>query len=60
MPFRARGIPTALQIESYEGEKNPHHHAPSDSIAQMNLDYWLEQIKATTAIAAHLAIPLTP
>jgi len=25
----------------------------------MDLDYWLEQIKATTAIAAHLAIPLT-
>ena len=24
----------------------------------MNLDYWLEQIKATTAIAAHLAIPV--
>ncbi len=25
----------------------------------MNLDYWLEQVKATTAIAAHLAIPVT-
>jgi len=24
----------------------------------MNLDYWLEQVKATTAIAAHLAIPV--
>jgi hypothetical protein len=24
----------------------------------MNLDYWLEQMKATTAIAAHLAVPL--
>ncbi len=23
----------------------------------MNLDYWVEQIRATTAIAAHLAIP---
>ena len=23
----------------------------------MNLDYWLEQVKATTAIAAHLAVP---
>jgi hypothetical protein len=25
----------------------------------MNLDYWLEQMKATTAIAAHLAVPIT-
>mgnify|MGYP000868246380 FL=1 len=24
----------------------------------MNLDYWLEQVKATTAIAAHLAVPV--
>jgi hypothetical protein len=24
----------------------------------MNLDYWLEQMKATTAIAAHLAVPI--
>jgi hypothetical protein len=24
----------------------------------MNLDYWLEQVKATTAIAAHLAVPI--
>jgi len=26
----------------------------------MNLGYWLEQMKATTAIAAHLAIPVAP
>jgi hypothetical protein len=25
----------------------------------MNIDYWLEQMKATTAIAAHLAVPVT-
>jgi hypothetical protein len=24
----------------------------------MNLDYWLEQVKATTAIAASFAIPI--
>jgi hypothetical protein len=27
-------------------------------MAHMNLDYWLEQVKATTAIAARLAVPL--
>ena len=24
----------------------------------MNLDYWLEHVKATAAIAAHLAVPI--
>ncbi len=49
-----------LQIENYfEGERNPYYHTPQDSIAHMNLDYWLEQVKATVAIAAHLAIPVT-
>jgi hypothetical protein len=26
----------------------------------MNLDYWLEQVKATTAIATQLAVPVEP
>jgi hypothetical protein len=33
-------------------------HTPMDTISHMNVDYWLEQIKATTAIAAQLAIPI--
>ena len=33
-------------------------HTPQDEIAQLNLDYWLEQVKATVAIAAHLAVPV--
>lgn len=33
-------------------------HTPQDEIARMNLDYWLEQVKATVAIAAHLAGPI--
>lgn len=56
------GIPTALQIEDYDytdgGEKNPYYHTSGDNIEHMNLDYWMEQMKATTAIAAHLAIPV--
>ena len=27
-------------------------------MAHMNLDYWLEQVKATTAVAADLAVPI--
>jgi hypothetical protein len=60
VPFRAKGIPTGLQIENYNnGEKNAYYHQPGDSVAHMNLDYWLEQMKATAAIAAHLAGPVT-
>jgi hypothetical protein len=33
-------------------------HTPQDTVAVLNLDYLLEQMKATTAIAAHLAVPL--
>jgi hypothetical protein len=58
VPFREKGIPTGLQIENYEDERNPYYHSHEDRIAYINLDYFLEQMKATTAIAAHLAIPL--
>jgi hypothetical protein len=44
-----------LQIENYyEGEKNPYNHHPEDTLAHMNIDYWLEQVKATAVTAAWL------
>jgi hypothetical protein len=46
-----------LQIQSYEGEQNPYNHTLQDTIANMNLGYWLEQMKLTTAFAARLADP---
>ena len=61
MPFRAKGIPAGVQIQNYKGElkeRNPYNHTSQDSIAHMNLDYWLEQVKATTAIAGQLAVPI--
>jgi hypothetical protein len=58
VPFREKGIPTGLQIENYNGgERNPYYHTGDDRISHLNLDYWVEQIKATTAIAAQLALP---
>lgn len=39
-------------------DRNPYNHTSQDSIAHMSLDYWLEQVKATTAIAARLAVPV--
>jgi hypothetical protein len=59
IPFREEGIRSVLQIEDMENEFNPYYHSPEDSIAHMNLDYWTEQIKATVAIIAHLAVPVT-
>ena len=35
-------------------------HTPEDRIAHINLNYWLNQMKATIAIASQLAIPLEP
>ena len=46
-----------LQIEDRANEFNPHYHTPQDNIAHMNLDYWEEQIKASVATVAHLAVP---
>ncbi len=57
MPIRAKGIPTALQIEAMEGETNPYFHSIQDTAAHIDMGYWTEQMKATIAIVAHLAIP---
>jgi hypothetical protein len=59
VPIRAKGIPTALQIEAMEGETNPYYHSTQDTTAHIDLGYWVEQMKATAAIVAHLAIPAT-
>lgn len=32
-------------------------HTSQDTSAHLNLDYWLEQVKATVAVVAHLAVP---
>jgi hypothetical protein len=61
MPFREKGLATALQIQNYDGgERNPYNHLPEDTLAHMNVDYWVEQMKATIAIALQLAGPLVP
>jgi hypothetical protein len=57
-PFRAAGIATGTQVEDFQGEPNRYYHNPEDTIDNMNLDYWLEQIRATMAIAADLAVPI--
>jgi hypothetical protein len=59
VPFREKGIPTALQIQNFDGgERNPYDHSPQDTISNMNITYWLEQIKATIAIATQLVGPI--
>jgi hypothetical protein len=51
-------LPTVLQIEDKVNEYNPYAHSPQDTYAHMNSGYWVEQIKATIAIAARLAVPV--
>lgn len=48
-----------LQIENRVDEYNPYAHSPQDNIAHMNLAYWEEQMKATIAATAFLAVPVT-
>ncbi len=47
-----------MQIEDYEGEANPFMHKTEDTIANMNLAYWNEQMKATIAVTATELVPL--
>jgi hypothetical protein len=35
-------------------------HKPEDRVDEINTDYWLEQMKATAAFAANLAVPTAP
>jgi len=59
VPFREKGLPTALQIENYNnGERNPYYHTPKDTIDYINIEYLLEQIKATITIANQLLGPI--
>jgi aminopeptidase-like protein len=45
-----------VQIQNYHGEINPYNHTTRDSLAYINPDYLLEQMKATVIFAAHLAV----
>jgi hypothetical protein len=47
-----------VQIQNYHNDLNPYNHTIRDSPAYINPDYLFEQMKATTAIAGHLAVPL--
>lgn len=59
MPFREKGIPTALQIENYsESDRNPYYHSPQDAVDHINLEYFLEHVKTTIVVAGRLAEPI--
>jgi hypothetical protein len=61
VPFREKGITAAVQIQKYKGEgndRNPYNHTEQDTFAYVNPAYLVEQIKATTAMAGQLAMPL--
>jgi len=51
-------VTAAVQIQDYHGDKNPNNHKPQDTYDFVNQNYFIEQIKATAAIAFRLAIPI--
>jgi hypothetical protein len=53
-----KGITTAVQIQAYQSDLDPNNHTPQDTYEMIDPDYLFRQIKATTAIAAHLIVPL--
>jgi hypothetical protein len=46
-----------LQIEDYESDFNRYYHGAGDTVAHMDHQYWLAQMRAAVAAIAHLAIP---
>lgn len=58
MAFRAEGVIAAVQIQDYHGDRNPQNHTPQDSYDLVNQNYFVEQVKATAAIASQLAVPI--
>jgi len=54
-----------VQIQKYKNvennphDRNPYNHTPQDSLAFVNRDYFLAQIKAAAAAAAVLAVPVS-
>ena len=50
-------MPAVLQIEDMEGDFNPHYHTADDTLAHMDADYFVAQVRALAAMAARLAQP---
>lgn len=48
----------AVQIQDYHGNRNPYNHTPQDTYEFINQNYFIEQIRATVAIAYRLAVPV--
>lgn len=58
IPFREEGIPAVLQIEDMENDFNRYYHGGGDTIRHMNIEYFMAQTRALTAVMAHLAGPI--
>lgn len=53
------GVLVDLGEDYWGDDKNPYQHNPGDTLVHITLDYWDEQIKATIAMAAQLAVQVT-
>jgi hypothetical protein len=51
-------VTAAVQIQASHSDPDPNNHTSQDTYDKINRDYFFEQIKATTAMAGHLAVPI--
>jgi hypothetical protein len=49
-------VTAAVQIQAYHRDLDLHNHTPQDTYEFINQYYFVEQVKATTAFASHLAV----
>ncbi|MEJ2746096.1 MAG: M28 family peptidase, partial [bacterium] len=56
--FWDAGYPAILGIEDTGTDFNPYYHSPSDTIANCNLSYATDYVKAALGTTARLAVPI--
>jgi hypothetical protein len=53
--FWDEGYPAILAIEDYYGDFNPYYHSTSDTLANIDLSYYTQFVKASVGTFAHMA-----
>ena len=55
--FQSRGFPAICAIEEDVDDFNPYYHTANDTLARLNLPYYVRFVKAVVGTSAHLAQP---
>jgi hypothetical protein len=59
VPFLNRGFPAILGIEDF-GDFNPYYHTTNDLLANMDIEYFTEFVRASIGTYAHMAGCMIP